>query len=118
MPRGSRIEIGDDVSRTYDLLFDFPFLGQSYRRLFLNSDGNLTFGQGDNASTERSLERFLSGPPRIALSSPTSTRRRGAKFAFSTTPAVSSSPGTRCPSGAKRSRIRSRWRLFPTGRFT
>ena len=64
---GARIEIGDDVSRVYDLSFDFPFLGQSYRRLFLNSDGNLTFAEGDSASTERSLERFLSGPPRIAL---------------------------------------------------
>jgi hypothetical protein len=64
---GERIGIGDDVSRSYDLSFDFPFYGQSYRRLFLNSDGNLTFGELDNASTERSLERFLSGPPRIAL---------------------------------------------------
>ncbi len=64
---GSRIGIGDDVSRVYELSFDFPFLGQSYRRLFLNSDGNLTFVEGDSASTERSLERFLSGPPRIAL---------------------------------------------------
>ena len=64
---GDRIEIGDDVSRTFDLSFDFPFLGQSYRHLFLNSDGNLTFGEGDSASTARSLERFLSGPPRIAL---------------------------------------------------
>ncbi len=64
---GDRIGIGDDVSRSYDLSFDFPFLGQSYRRLFLNSDGNLTFVEGDSASTERSLERFLSGPPRIAL---------------------------------------------------
>jgi len=64
---GERIGIGDDVSRIFDLSFDFPFLGQSYRRLFLNSDGNLTFGEGDSASTQRSLERFLSGPPRIAL---------------------------------------------------
>jgi hypothetical protein len=64
---GDGIGIGDDVSRIFDLSFDFPFLGQSYRRLFLNSDGNLSFVEGDSASTERSLERFLSGPPRIAL---------------------------------------------------
>jgi len=64
---GDRIGIGDDVSRTFDLSFDFPFFGQSYRRLFLNSDGNFTFGEGDSASTARSLERFLGGPPRIAL---------------------------------------------------
>jgi hypothetical protein len=64
---GARIGIGDDVSRSFDLSFDFPFFGQSYRRLFLNSDGNLTFVDSDSASTERSLERFLTGPPRIAL---------------------------------------------------
>jgi len=64
---GDRIGIGDDVSRTFDLSFDFPFFGGRYRSLFLNSDGNLTFVEGDSASTERSLERFLSGPPRIAL---------------------------------------------------
>ena len=64
---GDRIGIGDDVSRAFELSFDFPFLGQSYRRLFLNSDGNLTFVEADSASTERDLERFLGGPPRIAL---------------------------------------------------
>jgi hypothetical protein len=64
---GEPIGIGDDVSRAFDLSFEFPFLGRRYRRLFLNSDGNLTFDEGDSASTERGLERFLSGPPRIAL---------------------------------------------------
>lgn len=64
---GDRIGIGDDVSRSFDLSFDFPFLGQTYRQLFLNSDGNFTFGEADSASTARSLSRFLSGPPRIAL---------------------------------------------------
>jgi hypothetical protein len=64
---GNPIAIGDDVSIPFDLPFDFPFLGRSYRQLFLNSDGNFTFGEGDSASAARSLERFLSGPPRIAL---------------------------------------------------
>jgi hypothetical protein len=64
---GDPIGIGDDASRAFDLSFDFPFFGRSYRRLFLNSDGNLTFGEGDSESTERGIERFLSGPPRIAL---------------------------------------------------
>ncbi|HEX2521133.1 MAG TPA: IPT/TIG domain-containing protein, partial [Terriglobia bacterium] len=31
----------------------------------VNSDGNLTFGQGDSASTARDLTRFNFGPPRI-----------------------------------------------------
>jgi hypothetical protein len=64
---GERLEIGDDVTRAFDLSFEFPFLGRRHRRLFLNSDGNLTFDEGDSASSERSLERFLRGPPRIAL---------------------------------------------------
>jgi hypothetical protein len=32
----------------------------------VNSDGNVTFGAGDNASTERNLGRMVSGPPRVA----------------------------------------------------
>jgi hypothetical protein len=65
--RGDRIDIGDDASRTIDLPFPFTFYGTAYTRVFLNSDGNLTFNRADNASTARSLNRFLEGPPRIAL---------------------------------------------------
>ncbi|MFQ5349802.1 MAG: hypothetical protein ACE5EG_05095, partial [Thermoanaerobaculia bacterium] len=65
--RGDRIEIGDDASRTIDLPFPFTFYGTTYNRVFLNSDGNLTFNQAESASTPRSLGRFLEGPPRIAL---------------------------------------------------
>jgi hypothetical protein len=64
---GDRIEIGDDANRSYELPFEFPFFGQRYRQLFLNSDGNFTFVTPDSASTARSLARFLEGPPRIAL---------------------------------------------------
>jgi hypothetical protein len=63
---GERTGMGDDVSRTFDLSFEFPFYGQRYRRLYLNSDGNITFVDSDSASSERSLARFLNGPPRIA----------------------------------------------------
>jgi hypothetical protein len=65
--RGDRIEIGDDASRAIDLPFTFTFYGRAYTRVFLNSDGNLTFTGADNASTARSLSRFLEGPPRIAV---------------------------------------------------
>jgi hypothetical protein len=64
--RGARIAIGDDDTEVVDLLFGFRFFGERYRRVFLNSDGNLTFLAADNASTPRSLARFLNGPPRIA----------------------------------------------------
>jgi uncharacterized protein (TIGR03437 family) len=58
--------IGDDDSRRIDLPFPFPFYGTTYRELWLNSDGNLTFGEGDNASSARSLGRMSGGPPRIS----------------------------------------------------
>lgn len=64
---GQLVVLSDDDSRAIDLLFEFPFFGRRARQVFLNSDGNLTLVSGDNASTERSLTRFLSGSPRIAL---------------------------------------------------
>lgn len=63
---GSRVGIEDDGTRSYDLSFEFPFYGARYARVFVNSDGNLSFTAGDTASTARNLERFLSGPPRVA----------------------------------------------------
>lgn len=64
--RGDRIEIGDDASRAIDLPFSFTFYGKVYNRVFLNSDGNLTFTRADIEPTPRDLNRFLEGPPRIA----------------------------------------------------
>jgi uncharacterized protein (TIGR03437 family) len=58
--------LDDDDSRRVALPFAFPFFGASYREIYVNSDGNLTFTAGDNASTERSLGRVTAGPPRLA----------------------------------------------------
>lgn len=63
---GDPVELGDDDTLEIDLPFEFPFFEIRQKRVFLNSDGNLTFQSADHASTARSLERFLSGPPRIA----------------------------------------------------
>ena len=46
--------------------FTFPFFGQVYDRVTVNTDGNLTFGAGDSEITPRDEGRFVSGPPRIA----------------------------------------------------
>ena len=58
--------MGDDDSRKISLPFPFPFFGNSYTSAFVNSDGNLTFGVGDSASSDRSIGRLNAGPPRIA----------------------------------------------------
>ena len=64
--RGEKVLIGDDETVAIDLAFRFRFFGKRYSRVFLNSDGNLTFSRGDASSSKRSLGRFLNGPPRIA----------------------------------------------------
>jgi PA14 domain-containing protein len=54
----------DDCNVPRDLPFPFTFFGQTYTRVFVNSNGNLTFGSGDNTFTE-SLAWFL-GLPRLS----------------------------------------------------
>jgi len=56
----------DDDSRLAVLPFDFPFFGQTYRSVSVNSDGNLTFTAPDVSTADRSLGRFNAGVPRIA----------------------------------------------------
>lgn len=63
---GTPIPLGDDDFRQVELPFAFPFFGNSYSQLFINSDGNITFEAGDKASSDRSLGRIAAGPPRIA----------------------------------------------------
>ncbi len=64
---GSKLDgLGDDDARPVSLPFAFPYFGATYRRVWVNSDGNLTFGGGDANSTDRSLGRLVGGAPRIA----------------------------------------------------
>lgn len=65
-PLGSRLRLDDDDGGEQDVGFGFPFFSQTFDRVFVNSDGNLTFGEVDKASTERNIARLLSGPPRVA----------------------------------------------------
>ena len=65
-PFGDALTLTDDDSREMALPFGFTFFNQQYDRVFVNSDGNLTFTEADTASTARSVSRFLTGPPRLA----------------------------------------------------
>ena len=63
---GEKISLGDDDSARVALPFTFPFYAGRYSDVFVNSDGNVTFGAEEHASSDRNVARFLTGPPRIA----------------------------------------------------
>jgi hypothetical protein len=63
--RGTPLPLGDDDAVEVPLGFQFPFQGQLWSRLFVNSNGHVTFGSPDTYF-EESVEKFLAGPPRIA----------------------------------------------------
>lgn len=59
------LDLGDDASEEVALPFPFPFQGQVYDSVFVNSNGNLTFGSGDTDFSE-SVGELLGDQPRIA----------------------------------------------------
>ena len=63
---GTRLTLSDDDTQQRDLPFGFSFFGTTQSAAFVNSDGNVTFGEGDQTSTERNVARLLTGPPRVA----------------------------------------------------
>ncbi len=65
-PAGERLELTDDDTTPLALPFEFAYYATTHTGAFVNSDGNLTFEEGDDASTSRNVSRLLSGPPRIA----------------------------------------------------
>jgi len=63
---GSRLTLSDDDSASVTIPFAFPFYGNATSAAFINSDGNITFGEEDKSSTERNIARLLTGPARVA----------------------------------------------------
>lgn len=63
---GMVLNLGDDNFQEVDLGFTFPFQGIDYTSVFVNSNGNLTFGSGDTDLSETVAE-LLSDQPRIAM---------------------------------------------------
>jgi len=64
---GTQLTLTDDATTNVPLGATASFFGQSYTSAWVNSDGNVTFGEGDKASTERDISRFVTGAPRVAL---------------------------------------------------
>lgn len=65
-PLGTRLTLADDDTVRLDLAIPLPFAGSARQSVFVNSDGNLTFEEGDVATSERSVARVVNGVPRIA----------------------------------------------------
>ncbi len=61
------VSLADDDSETISLGFAFPFFGEEYNDVHINSDGNLTFGSSDAQAEARDQPHFLTGPPRIGV---------------------------------------------------
>lgn len=63
--RGDLLDTGDDGAVEVPFGFSFPFQGQSWSSLFVNGNGNLTFGV-DDADFSETVDEFLAGAPRVA----------------------------------------------------
>jgi len=63
---GNRVTLTDDDSAQMTIPFSFPFYGTGQTAAFVNSDGNITFGEEDKTSADRSLARMAAGPPRVS----------------------------------------------------
>lgn len=58
--------LNDDDAREVPIGFSFPFQGQTWQSVFVNTNGHLTFGAPDAFDFTESVAEFLAGPPRIA----------------------------------------------------
>ena len=63
--RGELLPAGDDTSTEVPIPFFFPYQGTNRTSVFVNSNGNMTFGASSTDFSE-TVPEFLAGPARIA----------------------------------------------------
>lgn len=63
---GGSLGLGDDDTTEVTFPAGFPFLGTTHTSIWVNSDGNITLGTGDSASSARDAARHIGGPPRVS----------------------------------------------------
>jgi hypothetical protein len=57
---------GDDDTQQVPFPAGFPFFGTVYTSVWVNTDGNVTFGAPEFASDDRDKSKHVLGPPRIS----------------------------------------------------
>lgn len=63
---GASLYPGDDDTQAVAFAAGFPFFGTTYTSVWVNTDGNITFGEPDFASSNRDKVRHVLGAPRIS----------------------------------------------------
>lgn len=63
--RGTIVPVTNDGAVSVPIPFAFPFQGQNWNSVFVNGNGNLTFGAA-NADFTETVAELLAGAPRIA----------------------------------------------------
>ncbi|MCS7025326.1 MAG: hypothetical protein NZV14_11040 [Bryobacteraceae bacterium] len=118
---GARIEgLLDDDTRRFPLPFRFTFYGRTYQDIWVNSDGNVTFGEGDSASVAKSVGLLAGGPPRIAPLfvdlDPTRPNSRGVRVFSDPTRFVVTWESAEFASGSRPAQL-FQLRIYPSGEF-
>ena len=57
---------GDDDTQEIQFPAGFPYFGTTYHSVWVNTDGNVTFGAPEIGSDDRDKLKHVSGPPRIS----------------------------------------------------